>query len=71
MTAQELITRLSEDYDPAETVVYTLYSESDLNEQDEPERRKIWEKIAPQVCSYIENLQPEIGELVEELEMRA
>jgi hypothetical protein len=71
ITAQELIARLSEDYDPAETVVYTLYSESDLDEQDKPEQRRIWEEIAPEVCLYIDNLQPDINEFIREMEAGA
>jgi hypothetical protein len=72
MTVQELIKRLADDYDPAETVVYTLYSESDLSEQnDEAERKRIWEEIAPELCSYMESTQSEIGDYLEELEVGA
>ena len=70
-TVKELIDYLVKDYDPSETVVYTIYSEGDLQEQDEAKRRQIWEEVAPEVRRCIENLQPAIGEFIEELELNA
>ena len=70
-TVQELIDYLVKDYDSSEIVAYTIYSEGDLQEQDEAKRRLIWQEVAPEVRRCIENLQPEIGEFIEELELNA
>lgn len=72
VTVAELIASLQKNYEDTETVAYTIYSVADildhesLKDKTEEEKVEVWDTLAYSVGDYIEQLQADISDYLED-----